>query len=118
MLRLADQLDLSKEACARRYVELLEQPTALVFSQNSLVRYVERNDEFPLMNCRPKDRLPPVPPSEDHDGLSAHVEADPRDWLARPRHNSLVMQTLSQSAGYAITLLAVDLSQADDEGEI
>jgi hypothetical protein len=59
VLRLADQLDLSKEACARRYVELHEQPTALVFSQNSLVRYVERNDEFPFVNCRPKDRLPP-----------------------------------------------------------
>jgi hypothetical protein len=118
VLRLADQLDLSKEACARRYVELHEQPTALVYSQNCLVRYVERTDEFPFVNCRPKDRLPPVPPSEGHDGLSAHVEADPRDWLARPRHNSLVVQTLSQSAGYAITLLALDLSQADDDGEI
>ncbi len=118
VLRLADQLDLSKEACARRYVELHEQPTALVFSYNGVVRYVERCDKFPFVNCRPKEPLPSVPPPEDDVGLSAHVEADARDWLARPTHGGLVIQTLSQSAGYAITLLALDLIETDDNGEI
>ena len=32
VLSLAGALDLSREACARRYVEMLEQPSALIFS--------------------------------------------------------------------------------------
>ena len=77
-LRLADQLELSREACARRYAELHSQPMALLFSQNGAVRYVDKSKEFPHRNCRPRDPLPALPSPTVEDALSAHEEADPR----------------------------------------
>jgi len=63
-----------------------------------------------LANDSPRSRL-----HADATGLSAHEEADPRDWLARPGRNSLVIQTLSQRRGYAITLLAFDPAGSEDD---
>jgi hypothetical protein len=61
--------------------------------------------------------VPEVPPPRDETGLSAHEEADPRDWSARPPgRDGLVVQTLSQRGGFAITLLALDPAKpAEDE---
>jgi Zn-dependent peptidase ImmA (M78 family) len=116
VLRLAIVLDLSREAVARRYVEMLEQPTALIFSVDDVVRYVERHPEFPFVACEHGQRSPALPSPTDETGLSAHEEANQSDWLARPASGSLVEQTLSQRAGYSITLLAFDTTEGDDEG--
>jgi len=118
VLRFADQLDLSKQACARRYAELHNRPVALVFSRNGVVRYIERSDGFPYLTCGPGSPLAAVPSPTGQDGLSNHVEADPRDWLGRPGRRDLVLQTLRQNEGYAITLLAFDASERDDEQEL
>lgn len=115
VIELADTLGLSRAAGARRYVELHQQPTGLVFSVDSVVRYVERHSDFPFVSCRPGQRLPTPPTPTDEAGLSAHVEADQCDWLGRPGCGSLVVQTLSQRAGYAITLLAFDATETDAE---
>ena len=48
-------------------------------------------------------------------GLSAHEEAAPGDWLGRAGRNALIVQTLSQRRGYAITLLAFDQEGVDDD---
>ena len=118
VIELADTLGLSRAAGARRYVELHQQPTGLVFSVDSVVRYVERHSDFPFVSCRPGQRLPTPPTPTDEAGLSAHVEADQCDWLGRPGCGSLVVQTLSQRAGYAITLLAFDATETDaDESD-
>ena len=115
---LANDLDLSREASARRYVELHDQPTALVFSAAGVVRYVERHPNFPFVSCQPGQRLLAIPSPVDETGLSAHEEADPRDWLARPCRDALIIQTLSQRRGYATMLLALDSSGSGDEGDI
>jgi uncharacterized protein DUF955 len=115
-LRLAGDLALSKEAAARRYVELHDQPTALIFAANGVVRYVERNPDFPFVVCRSGEPLPALFPPPDRAGLSAHEEADPRDWLARPSGQRLVVQTLHQERGYAVTLLAID-TEGDAEAD-
>jgi hypothetical protein len=78
------------------------------------VRYVERHSEFPFVGCRRGQRLALASPG-DEVSLSAHVEADPRDWLARPGHDSLVVQTLSQREGYAITLLTFDATESEED---
>jgi IrrE N-terminal-like domain len=116
VLRLSKTLDLSREAGARRYVELHEQPSALVFSTDGVIRYVDRHPGFPFVLYRTGQRLPEVPPPGDETGLSAHEEADPRDWLARPPgRDGLVVQTLSQRRGFAITLLALDRAEPAEE---
>lgn len=109
VLSLARALDLSREACARRYVEMLEQPSALILSAEGVVRYVDRHREFPFVACQRGQRSPPLPLPADETGLSAHEEAAQSDWLARPASGSLVVQTLTQRGGHAITLLAFDL---------
>lgn len=116
---LSDQLGLSREAGARRYVELHAQPSALVFSAEGVVRYVERSSAFPFVACRPGQRLPQLPSPADASGLSVHEEADSLDWLARPGRGVLIVQTLSQRNGYATTLLAFDAAESGrDEEEI
>ncbi len=113
VLSLARVLDLSREACARRYVEMLEQPSALILSADGVVRYVDRHYEFPFVACGRGQRSPSLPTPADETGLSAHQEATQTDWLARPASGSLVVQTLTQGGGYAITLLAFDATEAD-----
>ena len=61
------------------------------------------------MACQRGQRSPPLPLPADETGLSAHEEAAQSDWLARPASGSLVVQTLTQRGGHAITLLAFDL---------
>jgi hypothetical protein len=87
VIALANGLGLSREAGARRYVELHQQSTALVFSAEGVMRYVERHSEFPFVGCHRGQRLVLASPA-DEVSLSAHVEADPRDWLAPPGHDS------------------------------
>jgi Zn-dependent peptidase ImmA (M78 family) len=115
VVALADGIGLSREAGARRYVELHPQPTALVFSIDGAVRYVERHSDFPFVGCQRGQRMLALPTPTDDTGLSAHVEADSRDWLGRPDRDPLVVQTLSQRQGYAITLLAFDATESEDD---
>ena len=98
VLRLSKTLDLSREASARRYVQLHDQPTALVFSVDGVVRYVQRHPDFPSVLYQPGQRLSELPSPVDKSHLSAHEEADPRDWLVRPGRDALIVQTLSQSS--------------------
>jgi len=113
VLTLSHALGLSRDA--RRYSELHEQPVALVFSAEGVVRYVGPGPDFPGVLCRVGQRLSPLPTPADATGLSAHEEADPRDWLARPGRDSLVIQTLSQRRGHAITLLAFDPAGSEED---
>ena len=115
VLSLSKTLDLSREASARRYVELHDQPTGLVFSVDGVVRYVQRHPDFPSVLYQPGQRLSELPSPVDKSRLSAHEEADPRDWLVRPGRDALIVQTLSQSRGHATTLLALDLAGSDDD---
>jgi hypothetical protein len=115
VLRLSKTLDLSREASARRYVELHDQPTALVFSVDGVVRYVQRHPDFPSVLYQPGQRLSELPSPVDQSRLSAHEEADPRDWLVRPGRDALIVQTLSQSRGHATTLLALDVAGSDED---
>ena len=108
VLKLAETLEISREAAARRYVELHDRPTALVFSAAGVVRYVERHREFPFVSRGRGERLLDLSDPGDAAGVSAYVEVDARDWLIRSSGISLVAQTLRQSGGYSMTLLIID----------
>jgi IrrE N-terminal-like domain len=114
VLTLSAEFGLSREAGARRYVELHHQPAALVFTAEGVVRYVERSPAFPFVSCRSGQRLVALPSPADNTGLSDHEERAATDWLEQAAHDSLVIQTLSQSRGYAITLLAFDPDDVEE----
>ncbi len=107
-IALSDQLALSREASARRYIELHPRPCALVFTRDSVVRYVDSHDDFPFVTARPGQRLSGLPNPTESAGPSGHEEADPRDWLGRASQTALIVQTLNQRDGFAITLLSFD----------
>ncbi len=115
VLRLSSSLDLGREAVAHRYVELHDQPIALVFSCDGVRRYFERNSDFPALTCRRGARTPALPLPVGVDNLSGHEEADWRDWLRHPPDADLVVQTLHQRDSFAMTLLAFDRSERHDE---
>jgi hypothetical protein len=88
-------------------------PSTLILSADGVVRYVDRHREFRFVACQRGELSPALPTPADETGLSAHVEVDVRDWLAR----SLVAQTLTQGGGYSITLLAFDATDAKGEDD-
>jgi Zn-dependent peptidase ImmA (M78 family) len=108
VVTMAEALGISREAAARRYAESRRDPTALVFASEGVVRYVQRHSDFPFVSCRAGARLFDLPDPIEGDKISPHVEADPREWLARPAGESLVVQTLRQKGGYSITLLILE----------
>jgi len=115
VLALSDALGLSREASARRYVELHERPCAVVFSREKQVRYFEAHAEFPALSCTKGQRLSGLLPTVDSSGLSNREEADPQNWLRNPTRQDLVVQTFAQREGYSITLLALD-DRHEEEG--
>ena len=114
-IRLAEELDISREAACRRYVELHRRDLAVVFSQHGRVLYVSRGREFPGLSIGPASPLPELPSTAPGQPLSEMEEVDGADWLRRPDECELRAQTLRQRKGYAATLLWAE--GADDDHE-
>ena len=105
----AGRLDLSKEATARRYLDLSDAMMTMVFHRNGRVRYFERPQRFPFLSLGKGATMPKaVSDSRGIDPVSALVEGDPKDWFDGPPGANLWIQTLFQSNGYGITMLLLD----------
>ena len=112
---------MSKEAVARRYVDLNDQPCAVVFSQNRTVRYAYRERAFPYLDIQsghplPTDSFSCV--SDVPEGVvSDWHEIDAGTWLSNACRASMVCeQTLAQQNGHRMTLLTLD-GDYDEEAE-
>jgi hypothetical protein len=116
VIAVSGDLDISKEAAARRCVELFERPIAVVFGHERTVRYVDCDPAFPKIRCCKGDPLPSCETSPDHTGLTGHMQSEPRDWLAYSPKGELLTQRLFQANGYSITLLM--LEEPDEEEAI
>ena len=112
ILLMADRYNVSKEACARRYVELQDEVCAIVLSKDGFVLYSYRQKGFPYLNVRsdmpiPKSALsadPNIKPGE----LTEPLEVDLDTWLSESKEqifNALVEQTFKYHSGYQMTLL-------------
>lgn len=111
---LAIRLKLSKEATARRYVELHDALIAMVFFQGGTVRYFDKSGDFPFLMAKKDSLLPPSVQAHRSAGtLTDAAEADPKDWLDGPIKGELWIQTLYQRNGFGITMLTLD---AEDPG--
>lgn len=115
VVALSERLDLSREATVRRYAELHRDPMAIIFSKDGRLRYIDRRDAFPAIRIERDAPLPVLPKASDGAGLSDHEDADPRDWLGAKADASIVIQTLHQDDGFAITLLTIDRDGTEPE---
>lgn len=122
VLRLSVRYDMSKEATAIRYVDLHDEPQAVIFSQDGKVRYPYRNSGFPFVNIRKGDPLPTgcssLSSTEHQDLLSDWAEVDAGVWLdSNCRHRIVFEQTLAQANGFRMTILTIDEAGAEDADE-
>ncbi len=122
VVSLADRYDMSKEATARRYVDLHDEPCAVVFSHNAIVRYTRRGSGFHYLDIKGGNPLPAQSLSAKgqlpEGVVSEWREIDSGMWLSDvPRARSIFEQTLAQQNGYRITLLTFDEADADEDDE-
>ena len=121
VIELSNNYDISKEAIARRYVCLQEEPCAIVFSHEGQVRYARRHDDFPWLDIRSGDPVPRSSIAAKSDKkvgrVSDWAEVDAGVWLSSPGQWALCEQTLLQQGGYRMTLLALDDENGEDKDE-
>lgn len=118
---MAHLFEVSKEASARRYVALSEEPAALVFSHKGKVRYIKKHDDFPRMavwNGQPMPRDSYSITNEKPRGeITNVVETAGHLWLEKSRGISVGEQTVAQANGFRMTLLSVEIEDEQDEWE-
>ncbi len=121
ILAFAERYDTSKEATARRYVDLQDEPCAIVVSHNGQVLRFYRHEDFPFIDI---ERGDPVP----NGSLTAKTylttgvpsnseEMDGGLWLSGYLDHRIPMiyeQVIPQSDEYRLTLLSL----AEDPEEI
>jgi Zn-dependent peptidase ImmA (M78 family) len=119
IVQLAGRYAVSKEATGRRYVALQNEPCAIVFSRNGLIRYSGRNQEFPFLDIQPGQPVPAQSLAARRDGLQGVVsdwsDVDGGIWLSQPRGRRVCEQTLAQREGYRVTLLALADEELDED---
>ena len=117
VLSAAHAFDVSREAAARRYVELHEATVAIAFSRAGRLRYWARCSEFPRPTVNRNDLMPDLPQARPGSPLSDHEEADPIDWLVDPGRLEVTVQTLHQQNDFATSLVVVESRGNDDDDD-
>jgi len=118
VLSAARELDVSREAAARRYVELHDATIAVALSCGGRLRYWARCGDFPRVAIKRDEQMPALPQVRLGSPLSDHEEADQEDWLLDSARRGVTVQTLHQQNGFAMTLVVVEGSDNnnDDNG--
>jgi hypothetical protein len=119
ILELHRLCDVSKEAAARRYVELHGDDFAVVFSENGKFKYAAPSTDFPRIDLRAGQELFRKTLTREFDGSEGDVsdqeEADPAWWLLDRDVKRWAMweEVLVQRNGHRLTLLSAE--QLDDD---
>jgi len=118
---LSLRYDTSKEATARRYVELNDEPSIAIVSQNGRILRAYRAERFPYIEPRFGDKLPHLSRSARTSvsvGTTTEwMEVDAAAWLPSgpgKRLPQMYEQIQQQKDGYMLTLISIE---ATDEGE-
>jgi hypothetical protein len=115
VIKASEALELSKEATARRYVQLHRERLAIVFSKEGIVSYFDKGNDFPWLAVDRGNALPGMlSPSKASESLLPMDEADAEAWLRYPSGTALYSQTLVQFGGHAITLLLAEGKDGED----
>jgi Zn-dependent peptidase ImmA (M78 family) len=115
IVSMADELDISREAAARRFVELHPADLAVVFCKDNRFLYSASGRDFPRLSRRKGEQCDLARPANGPISDFDEVAAD--DWLyTLPRDCELVAQTLWQADGHTTTLLRVEVNDGDEPG--
>jgi Zn-dependent peptidase ImmA (M78 family)/transcriptional regulator with XRE-family HTH domain len=121
---LSRQYQTSKEATARRYTQLADDPCAIVFSREGQIRSYCKSDNFPRITAMPKQSLPSgclsiktAMKQLPSGTISNWTEVDVNVWLENSdqvRGKALYEQCLQQANGYRLTMLTLDSVDEDE----
>ena len=124
ILKLADKYKTSKEATARRYAELSDDPCAIIFSRGGQIRSYCRANGLPRLSCMPREPLPEGSSSAKMAAkqlpsgtLSKWEEIDPSIWFARSQElkgKTVYEQFLQQANGYRLTMLTIESEEEEE----
>lgn len=124
----AVKFEVSKEAMARRYVEYnSNEPAAVVFSKNGIIRYVKKHNDFAYLNIKHGELLPIGSISSNHQAalgtISSWQEVSTGLWVDARPHLTVYEQTVEQANGFRMTLLTHEVKydhgyDEDDEIDI
>lgn len=120
--QLPERFYVSKEAAAQCYLGRIEEPAAVVFSHNGIIRYVKTNAKFPKLSIWTTRTVPSGSLSSTSRADVGHVtdvvETPGQLWLERSFGVSLGEQTLAQKGGYRMTMLSIEtMEKASDDWE-
>lgn len=118
ILAMADDLDISREAAARRYVDVHDERLAAVFANSRLLRYAELSTDFPRLCLGEGQPVPVFPKNSGARTLSPIEEVNPNDWLQRTDGIRMWAQILHQRNDFAMILLRVLEEEDDDDSEL
>ena len=116
VLRIAAELDLSKEAAARRYVELHPAKVAAAFTKDGVVRYPTESKSCPRLSLPTGTGLLARPGGQP--GLISHEETEIQlpFFNGQRRSKKALVETVYQESGFAISLLTFE-DGSDDEDD-
>jgi Zn-dependent peptidase ImmA (M78 family) len=120
--QLADKYDVSKEALARRYVEIHDECCAIVISKNGIYQYSYRHEDFPFIYLTKGQALSNKSLSKtdlSQEGIFSYwSKVLPELWISQGATlTTLNEQTILQRNEYRMTLLHGVLKEDDDEDE-
>ncbi len=120
ILSMSEDFRVSREAAARRYVALHDDPAAVIFSKDGVIRYIKKHPHFPAIEVWSRDPLPAISVSarsrlqvgqiSDWDAVDAGV------WLRDPKGRQICEQTLAQRNGFRLTLITLAEIEDEDDG--
>ena len=117
VIAIAREFDVSKEAAARYYAEGHDATLGIAFSKNGRLRYWSQGADFPFSRIGRGMDMPVTLPVPADSRLSEIEGSDPLDWFTDPGNATVAVQTLHQQNGHAMTLVAVEHGEEDDEDE-
>lgn len=124
LFAIANKYDVSKEACARRFTELNDEPCAIIHSKDGVVRYYNKHPDFPYLDVKkglpiPKSALSSDPKIKAGETTES-IEVDTDTWISSDRQpvpGSLIEQTSKFGDGYQMTILFAGEDEEADEDE-
>ena len=118
IIDLAKYFEVSKEASARKYLDQLDEPAAIVFSCEGKIRYVLAKEGFPRLSIGKGDMISEYcisTTSKEPQGKVTDIAETPGQfWLERSANFSLGEQTVRQMNGFRMTLLTAEETGKDD----